>query len=495
MLETYRREYAEFNSQWGREYYLVLSGQKATLELMRIYERYSDLFTQDAISRLKQLLDEASPDFETNRVSINHLLNFATDQFLENAAKVLTEEISRYESQSRIEWQGREIHFQEAFVVIKNEKDRQSRRALYQKRAELIEAANDLRAERLSKIHMAARSLGFENYTVMHEQLRNKDYAALAGEAEKLLEQTEAVYVTRLGEALRRNLHIKIEDAERVDALYFLNLSEYDEKFPASQLLKVYKETMQGLGIDSDKQKNIYVDSESRPRKSARAFCAPIEIPEDVKLVIRPVGGQSDYQAMLHEAGHAQHYGWTSPTLLPEFKYTGDYALTETYAFLFNHLPTESDWLASMLRFADNRAFIRSATLTRLHIVRRYAAKLIYERTLHADNNLSSAPALYSQLQTNATKFQTGEVEFLTDLDDGFYSANYLRAWAFEVALRDYLKTKFDKRWWESKRAGNFLREIWHTGDRYDADEMAAQIGIGPINFDLLIDEFNRELK
>jgi hypothetical protein len=495
MLETYRREYAEFNSQWGREYYLVLSGQKATLELMRIYERYGALFTQDSIFRLKQLLEEASTDFATNRVSINHLLNFATDQFLENAAKVLTEEISAYESLSKIEWQGREIHFQEAFVVIKNERDRESRRALYQKRVELIEAANDLRAERLSKIHAAARALGFENYAVMHEQLRNKDYARLAGEAEKLLEQTEAIYVIRLGEALRRDLHINIEDAERVDALYFLNLSEYDERFPANQLLRVYKETLQGLGIDSDKQKNIYIDSESRPRKSARAFCAPIEIPEEVKLVIRPVGGQSDYQAMFHEAGHAQHYGWTSPTLLPEFKYTGDYALTETYAFLFNHLPTESDWLASMLRFADNRAFIRSATLTRLHIVRRYAAKLMYERKLHADNNLSSAPALYAQLQTNATKFQTGEAEFLTDLDDGFYSANYLRAWAFEVALRDYLKTRFDKRWWESKRAGNFLREIWDTGDRYDADEMAAQIGIGPINFDLLIDEFNRELK
>ncbi len=495
MLETYRREYAEFNSQWGREYYLVLSGQKENLELMRIYERYSDLFTQDSISRLKQLLEEASPDYETTRVSINHLLNFATDQFLENAAKVLTEEISRHEAQSSIEWQGREIHFQEAIVVIKSEKDREARRALYQKRGELIEAANDLRAERLSKVHAAAHVLGFENYAVMYEQLRNKDYAALAREAEKLLEQTETVYVTRLDEALRRDLQIKIEDAERVDAMYFLNLSEYDEKFPASQLLRVYKETLQGLGIDSDKQKNIYVDSEPRPRKSARAFCAPIEIPEDVKLVIRPVGGQSDYQAMLHEAGHAQHYSWTSPTLQPEFKYTGDYALTETYAFLFNHLPSESDWLSTLLKFTNNRQFIRSATLARLHIVRRYAAKLMYERKLHADNNLLSAPALYSHLQTNATKFKTSEVEFLTDLDDGFYSANYLRAWAFEVALRDYLKTKFDKRWWTSKRAGNFLREIWHTGDRYDADEMAAQIGIGPISFDLLIDEFNRELK
>jgi hypothetical protein len=495
MLEEYRREYAEFNSQWMREYYLVLSGQKNELELTRIYERYSDLYTKESLLRLRQLFDEASPDFATNRDSLNHLLNFATDQYLENAAKVLTEEISRFEAQSAIEWRGQQITFQDSFVAIRTESDRQGRRKLYKKRLELIDASNDLRVERLTKLHDAARALGFENYALMYEQLRQKDFLAQVSEAEKLLAQTEATYVTHLDAALRRDLNIKIEEAERSDAMFFLNLSGYDEKFPASELLRVYRETMQGLGIHINQQRNIVVDSEPRPRKSARAFCAPIDIPNEVKLVIRPVGGQSDFQAMLHEAGHAQHYAWTAAELQPEFKYTGDYALTETYAFLFNHLPIEENWLATMLRFTNSREFIRSAMLTRLQLVRRYAAKLIYERRLHASENPSANAALYAELQTSATRFQTGETEFLIDMDDGFYSANYLRAWAFEVALRDYLKTKFAKNWWTSRRAGNFLKEIWHTGDRYDADEMAAQIGIGPINFDLLIEELNRELK
>ena len=61
--------------------------------------------------------------------------------------------------------------------------------------------------------------------------------------------------------------------------------------------------------------------------------------------------------------------------------------------------------------------------------------------------------------------------------------------------MRDYLKTRFGSRWWASSRTGDFLREIWETGDRYSADEMAAQIGIGPIRLDPLIDEFNAALK
>lgn len=495
MLEEYRREYADFNARHMREYYLFLSGQKSSLELKEIYERYSDLFTQEVIEQFHQLLGDVSAHFETDRASIQHLLNFATDQYMENAAKTLTEEISRYESSATIDWQGKEITLQSAHAVIKMERNREARRELYNKRARLIEGSNDLRAERLANLHTTAHTLGYECYTALYQQLRNQDYEGLTRQLEAFLEKTEAIYVMRLDEALRRDLNLKIEDAERVDALYFLNLSGFDSHFPADQLLRVYAETMQGLGIQIENQKNVEVDSTERPRKSPRAFCAPIQIPEEVKLVIRPVGGQSDYQAMLHEGGHAQHYGWAASDLRPEFKYTGDYALTETYAFLFNHLPLDGAWLTETLNFRDHTEFVRSVMVTRLMAIRRYAAKFIYERELHSRDSLANAASRYAELQTDATKFKTGESEFLADLDDAFYSSSYLRAWAFEVALRDYLKTKFDRCWWRSKRAGDFLKEIWYIGDRYNADEMAAQIGLGKISFDLLIDEFNQQLK
>jgi oligoendopeptidase F len=493
MLEEYRREYADFNQQFMQEYYLFLSGQKAELELTRLYDRYSDLFTSDVILRLKQLLHESSPDFETPRASINRLLMFATDHYLENAAKQLTEEISRFESQSMIEWRGREITFQGALAAIKTEHDRSARQAIYQKRAALIEASNDLRVARISRLHDAAQALGYTNYTDLYETLRAKNYLQLTEEVQNFVDKTEAVYVKRLDDALRQTLKIKIEDAERVDALYFLNLSNYDQRFPASELLRVYKETMQGLGIKIERQKNILIDDVDRPRKNPRAFCAPVLVPQDIRLVIRPIGGQSDYQAMLHEGGHAQHYAWAATDLNPEFKYTGDYGLTETFAFLFDHLLLEGEWLAQRLDFRENRDYIQSSKLSRLLMIRRYAAKLIYEREFHSTGDVVKGPTIYAEQQTSSTKFKTSPVEFLTDMDDGFYSANYLRAWAFEVMLRDYLKSKFASNWWASQRAGNFLKDLWDTGDRYNADEIASQIGIGPICFDMLIDEFNRD--
>jgi hypothetical protein len=495
MLDQYRLDFAEFNIACAREHYLFLSGQKYTLEIAPIYERYGHLFELDLLDSLKRELCDSSTRLETERVSIRRLFTFAAEQFLENSVKQLTEQLGEYEASAMVEWRGRQMTFQDSTVAITTEGDRESRREIYAARHDVIEASNTLRAERLLKLHETARSLDYSSYVDLFEQLRQLDYSAIATDAASLLPNTESVYVTRLHETLKRDIGVGIDGAECSDALYLLHLTHFDDRFPARQMLRVYRETMAGLGIRTELQHNIDIDNEPRPRKNPRAFCMPISIPGEIKLVIRPVGGQSDYQAFLHESGHAQQYGWASAELPPEFRYTGDYALTETYAFLFNHLISDRDWLAVFLGLKDNADFVRSVMLARLVTVRRYVAKLMYEKQLHLDEDLERSSQLYAKLQTSATEFKTEPGGFLFDLDDSFYSGSYLRAWAFEVSLRDYLKTRFGARWWASRRAGDFLKEIWETGDRYTADEMAEQIGIGPITFDPLIKEFNAALR
>jgi hypothetical protein len=496
-LEEYRREYVDFNAALMREIYLFQSGQKLSLELAPIYDRYGDLFSLDSILGLKRRLDEIPSHFETERKSIRRLLCFAVECWLDCHVRELTEEIGRREAESPIEWKGRIITFQDSVIAIAEESDRELRRALYDKRAAIIEGSNDLRAERLAKLHEAARKLAITedlDYKKLYGWLLGLDWEAIGREAWKFLDGTQSVYQANLDRSLGRNLGIKVEQAERHDAIYLNRLPHYDEFFPAEALKPVYKETMSGLGIEIEAQNNIEIDDEPRPHKNPRAFCIPILIPEEIKLVIRPVGGHSDYFTFFHEVGHAQHYGWTSANLRPEFKYTDDYALTETYAFLFNHLPMEAEWLADLVRFRASRDFINWALFWELMMVRRYAAKFLYECQLHSGLDLGQAASLYAELQVVATGFKAKEAEFLFDLDDAFYSAGYLRGWAFEVMLRDHLKTRFGRKWWQSRRAGNFLKEIWETGELYSADEMASQIGIGPISFDPLIEEFTGQL-
>jgi len=495
MLEGFRSDLVDFSRTWMREQYLFLSGQKAGLEIAPIYERYGDLFTLDSITQLKRILEETPEHFATERVGVRRLLLFASEQFLEFSARELTERLCAYETDTRIDIGGRVLTFQQAAVALRTEPDRQSRRAIFTARGDVIDAANDLRSERLATLYASALKLGYDSYTGIYENLWGLDYRALAAEASVLISETEETYRANLDLALRRSLNLRLDQAERADALYFLHLTPYDEYFPAHALLDVCKATLLGLGINIEGQANIEFDSEARPHKTARAFCMPISVPEEIKLVIHPMGGQADYQTLLHEAGHAQHYAWTSPGLPAEFKYTGDYALTECYAFLFNHLISNTGWLAEMLGFADSREFSRQVMLTRLLQARRYVAKLSYECELHDGGDAGQARDRYAELQTRATAFETDPGEFLFDLDDSFYSANYVRAWAFEVLLRDHLMTRFGTSWWKSQRAGRFMKEMWELGDRYTADEIAVLIGIGPITFGPLIEEFKKALR
>jgi hypothetical protein len=540
MIDAYRQDYEQFNTELMRESYLYNSGQKAELAIAPIYDRYSHLFDKAAISGLRQTLDETSHSFSTRRASISHFLVFAVNQFLDSSVKSLTEQITRREAEANAVWKDRKMTFQDSAVAISTEPVRQTRDQIYDWRVSVITGSNDLRLERLEKLHEAARAIGFSgnhngsspkgpspngnaaaaiasgspegprargsnadspgapsldsSYRGLYGALYELNLDSIAKQCESLLARTESVYVARLSDALKRDLGVSIDQATRPDGMYFMHLPRYHEKFPSADIVKVYGATMEGIGIKTHGQSNILIDDEPRPHKSPRAFCAPIRVPGEVRLVIRPFGGQADYMSFLHEAGHAQHYGWTSPALDPEFKYTGDSALTETYAFLFNHLPSDRSWLDRFLGFRESRDFVDSSMLSRLFTVRRYAGKFIFELNLHSGRALTDAGDAYSELLTGATKFQTGEAEYLFDTDDAFYAAGYLRAWAFEVALREHLATRFGKPWWTSRRAGNFLKEIWETGDRYTADEIADQIGIGPINFDLLTDEFLKAL-
>ena len=75
-----------------------------------------------------------------------------------------------------------------------------------------------------------------------------------------------------------------------------------------------------------------------RPGKRPRAFCAPIRVPDRVVLVVLPQGGQEDFAALFHEAGHTEHFAHTRRSLPAEQRVLGDNAVTEGFAFLLEHL-------------------------------------------------------------------------------------------------------------------------------------------------------------
>jgi hypothetical protein len=489
MLDQYREEFTQFNEAIAREEYLHYSGQKESFELEPIYDRYGHLFTRESIQSLKCQLDSASEHFETARAAIRLLLAFALEQFMASRVRCLTEVIAEAEAHARILWDGAEITFHQSSRRLTTEPDPNRRRELQRRRLRVVSETNDLRSERLAALHAAARELGHDNYLSLLGQIRPYDLASLSDECLSLIKTTEELFRTHLRRAFTAEVGLPVEMADRADVAYFLSLSRFNAAFPKGGLRAAYRATMQLMGIDIEKQKNIGIDDENRPQKHPRAFCSPIRVPEEIKLVIAPVGGPDDYLAFFHEAGHAQHFAWTSSSLVPEFKYAGDSAVSEGYAFLFNYLIHDRRWLEAILGLSASEEFLQLATLNKLFLLRRYAAKMEYEMVLHVGADSEGLCQRYSELLTQATGFRYPPEEFLIDLDDGLYSADYLRAWKFESLLRDHLKTKFGHRWWMSKSAVGLLIDVWNTGERYTVEELAKLLGLGDVSIGPLVDE------
>ena len=125
--------------------------------------------------------------------------------------------------------------------------------------------------------------------------------------------ETDALYRERIDSALRGRVGVGLEDASISDFTRLWRAPEFDAGFTTERAVPALRATLAGLGIDLDAQRNVELDIESRPGKRPRAFCAPIRVPGRVVLVILPQGGQDDYQALFHEAGHTEHFASADP--------------------------------------------------------------------------------------------------------------------------------------------------------------------------------------
>ncbi len=496
-VNQYRREFAAYTSLLEQTHYQYRAGLDEELHVEPIYERYGDLFKLDAIENLQQAESSVPEYLETERAGLHALLGVARIGYLEAQTKELTDETARCESAVRISWDGESLPAPSIPKKIANEPQPARRRELYSRWLDAMSACDDLRATRFESLHEAARKLGFASYRALFTDTTGTDFEQLARRTGAFLERTEAAYSRELARLTARDLpDVPRHDLQHADYFFFQRISSLDQFFPARDVMTTYQAAMKSLGIRVEQQKNIHIDDEPRPLKHPRAACFRINPPDDVRLLVAPIGGAYDYTTLFHEAGHAQHFAWTSRELVaqhPEFIYSPDYATTEGYAFLLNHLLHDEAWLREHrpgISQEQSRKIVRDLAVLTMHTIRRFCAKLSYDISLHDSSQVRTEhlASTYATLQTEATGFTRSPALYLSDVDDGFYASAYLRAWVFEAAMREYLRTRYGRRWWATPRAGDELIDLWNTASRYSVEELAQLLGLGELDFDLLAD-------
>ena len=171
-----------------------------------------------------------------------------------------------------------------------------------------------------------------------------------------------------------------------------------------------------------------------------------------------------------------EHFANTSPDLPMEEKRLGDNAVTEGWAMLLQHLTDEPEWLTRRLDFARPAEYAIDGATGLLYIVRRHAAKMLYELEFNATEDVTAMRSRYTELLSDAVKIDVAPANYLSDIDSGFYVSSYLRSWAFEAQLRAYLKERFGSQWFRTREAGSLLRELWGEGQKMRAEEMLKDV-------------------
>jgi hypothetical protein len=462
-LDAYRAEAEVFWQELEREYLLHLSGRKETFELEPIYERHGRLFERESAERLR----EAGAPRE--------LVRFAVEGLFGQATKTLAEELARRETAARVRVDGDELGFREAPAAQANETDPDRRASLERARLEVTERElNPLLLEAHEQEATLARELGWTSTLAMCEELSGIDLRELGRQAEAFLAATDQAYEPLVEPEVRRQLGHGFDRMRRADMPAFFRARGFDDGFPGERLIGSLERTAAGLGLDVGR---VRVDAERRPTKSPRAFCAPVVVPDEVHLVIAPVGGRDDYEALMHEAGHAFHYSHVARGLPFEESCLGDNSVTEAYAFLMQHLTSDAGWLGGVLGLSDPAPVLRFAQASLMVFLRRYCAKLGYEIELHGGGGTpADHRAEYARRLGRAVRVEWPEETWLHDVDAFFYAARYLRAWAFETRLRLLFRERFGERWFAEPEAGALLRSLWSRGQAGTADELLAEL-------------------
>src|SRR4051812_24309890 len=466
----------------GREHarYLHYAGFQATLDLERLFADYEYLFHPDAYGELIEAQLEPRPK--------RYLLDFVATGYLQSKTRVLDERVAQAEAATRVVWEDRELPYRMVPIYLVNEPDAHRRHDLDALYRAATARLNPLYVERHRTALEALGGIGASSYVALYDELRDLQYANLTEAAERFLAATDTAYFGALDELLG-TIELAPADAAPCDLAWLFRARPLDPYFPSKTMLFTLYRMLRGLGLDIEQATNVTVDLEPRALKVPHAFCARLDVPRDVRLVLQPTGGRLDYRALFHQAGHAEHYANVDRTLTFPERWLGDNSVTEGYGNLFEYLLADPGWARPTLDVAYPADYRRLALFERLYLLRRHATWLLYERALYAGDDYDALGQSYAELFTRTLGVEHAPEPFLADAEPGLYAAIRLRAGVFEAQLRQYLQKEYDEEWYRVARAGRFLRDLWREGQKYPVDELARYMGYAGLDFRLVTEE------
>jgi hypothetical protein len=484
-LERYLYERSE-------EWRAVRVGEKEVSEQAEIVRRYADLFSREQLDALREAEDGAAGDER----ELLYRLRKTCEGGL--AAAQLAEREDELENRflaERVTFQGEEMPLRNAQAKLAVLPAYADREELGRIQAEASARFNPDRIELMrAGEELAADLSGIQDAIERNEEEKDISLRELSAALARA-----SVESTRSYERLRDRWFARLlgDEREEVPSSYHTawmrRLSPLESTYTKERATEICLQTLEALGFDLPAQPNIKLDLDDRPQKSPRACVIASDPPKVVHLITRAQGGLHDYQAFLHEAGHALHYAGCDPQLPYVFRrISRDHALTEIYSYIVEAITREPEWHELHFGLVPEQARENAEATTFLEalLFRRYEAKLRYELDFWARFMDDGGDAdVYERLLTEATGIRYRRDNYVSDMDAGFYSADYLRAWIRSSQLRAYLVREIGDDWWRNRKTGELLADLFREGTKPSSEEIAGRLGFDPLDCKPLLHE------
>lgn len=476
----FERLYACYSVARDEAEMLTASGE-AESSLEQVEERHRGLCTPEALVQLRQAAKSAASASDRRRADLlaTACASGIADRELAPAADQLLNSLAG----AMLEFEGETIGLFEAMGRLPALDDFDGRERLARAVEDCMAAFEPLKADWHRRYDAVwAQVTGEPDPVLRAERRRGISLDALKQALDRAVAANGDLYKHGCRTLLPRLLGADFEEPPiSAQGAYASNLRGI--RAAAEQevdLVHAVSETLARAGFDLA-DSGIRCDLEARPGKQPRACMFPLDPPRDVRLQALPSGGLLDFVALLHECGHAFHFAGVSPELpFALRKLSPDYALTETYATLFEHIAHDPLWHQQTFGLAEDQARERAAALafTDLIMFRRFVAKLRYEALLLRDlDDLDARKADYTHLLSEATGLLYREQRALFDVDDGFYAADYLRAYLSAAQLQEWLEAHGGRPWWDSAGSAALLGDLFALGSSPTLEEVSRTIG------------------
>ena len=488
----FEKRLEQYGIERSEEARAVRVGEKETSEQAAIVARYADLFTREQLDALRTA-EEQSSDAEGE--SVARLRLECQDGLVDRELAEREDELENALLAARVPWNGDALPLRTAQARLATEPDYRSRDALGAAVLDVSAALNDERRSLLAARHeLEAAVTGIDDPIARNEAHKRVPLRPIADAVDTArVEGTPAFDPSRKRWLDRLLGPDRDEVPTSAHMAWIRRLSPLEATYTKERSVPVCLATLRAVGFDLESEHGIRTDLEDRPQKAPRACVIATDPPRLVHLITRAQGGLHDYESFLHEAGHALHYAGCDPDLPLAFRrLSRDHALTEIYSFLLDSVAREPGWHAEHFGLDDGQARENAdaASFSNTILFRRYSAKLGFELDFWGRfPKDGGTPDGYEERLTAATGIRYPAANHLADMDAGFYSADYLRAWVRSAQVRAYLRREVGQDWWRLPGTGELLRELFREGTRPTTEEIAGRIGYDPLDTTALVAE------